>query len=118
MISIALSAVILTPALPAKLPETFLVERRIVKMGRHLPTESQWEALRHCESRGRYNAVSKTGKYRGAYQFDRRTWASYGKPGDPALASKMEQDLRAKKLYASRGASPWPYCGKYLRGKR
>ena len=32
------------------------------------------EALRFCESTHRYDAVSPTGVYRGAYQFDQVTW--------------------------------------------
>lgn len=73
-----------------------------------------WAALRRCESGGNYKAVSRSGKYRGAYQFDRRTWAAYGPPGDPAAASPAEQDRRAAALYRARGWRPWPHCGKKL----
>ena len=52
-----------------------------------------------------------SGKYRGAYQFDYRTWQSVGGWGDPAAASKLEQDYRAALLYARRGPQPWPVCG-------
>lgn len=79
------------------------------------PTEAQWAKLRHCEATGNYQAVSKSGKYRGAYQFDRATWATLGPPGDPAAASPAEQDRRARLLYASRGSRPWPECGRHLR---
>jgi hypothetical protein len=73
-----------------------------------------WAALRQCESGGRYNAVSASGKYRGAYQFDQRTWNGVGGTGDPAKASPAEQDKRAAILYSQRGTRPWPNCGKRM----
>jgi hypothetical protein len=73
-----------------------------------------WARLRNCESSGNYQAVSPSGKYRGAYQFDQRTWESVGGVGDPADASPEEQDLRARILYSRSGARPWPVCGRYL----
>jgi hypothetical protein len=69
-------------------------------------------AIARCESGGNYHAVSPSGQYRGAFQFDYRTWASVGGRGDPAAASPAEQDQRAAKLYAQQGASPWPVCGR------
>lgn len=68
--------------------------------------------IRACESGGNYGAVSGSGKYRGAYQFDYRTWASVGGSGDPAAASAAEQDARAAALMAKRGGSPWPVCSR------
>ena len=73
-----------------------------------------WAKLRACESGGRYDAVSRSGAYRGAYQFDQRTWNGVGGSGDPAAASPAEQDKRAQILYDQRGNSPWPHCGRYL----
>jgi len=70
-----------------------------------------WAALRRCESGGNYSAVSASGRYRGAYQFDQQTWESVGGTGDPAAASPAEQDYRAKLLYEQRGARAWPTCG-------
>ncbi len=78
------------------------------------PTDAQWEALRACESGGDYGAINATGKYRGAYQFDMPTWQSVGGVGDPAEATPAEQDERATLLFQRRGASPWPFCGRYL----
>ena len=75
----------------------------------------KWEALRFCESSDNYKAVSKTKKYRGAYQFDLTTWGTVGGKGDPAKASASEQDARARELYARRGADPWPTCGRFLK---
>jgi hypothetical protein len=69
-------------------------------------------AIRACESGGDYRAVSPSGKYRGAYQFDRQTFAAVGGSGDPADASPAEQDKRAAILYDRRGPAPWPVCGR------
>ena len=68
-------------------------------------------AIRACESGGDYSAVSSSGTYRGAYQFDQATWEAMGGSGDPAAASPAEQDMRAQMLYDQAGPSPWPVCG-------
>ncbi len=85
------------------------------------PTAEQWAALRNCESSGRYDAVSPSGRYRGAYQFSQATWdwvASFSNPAlvgvDPAVASVADQDDQAFELYDRNGAGPWPHCGAYL----
>lgn len=77
--------------------------------------------LRACESGGNYSAVSKSGAYRGAYQFSRGTWNSLAQKWapwlvgvDPAAATPMEQDNMASALFAEQGRSPWPYCGRQL----
>ena len=75
----------------------------------------KWEALRFCESSDNYRAVSPSGRYRGAYQFDLPTWQTTGGTGDPAAAPPAEQDARARELYARRGHQPWPVCGRHLR---
>lgn len=78
-------------------------------------TDRQLQRLRWCESRGNYASVNRSGKYRGAYQFDRRTWAATGAPGtDPAVAPGFVQDAAARRLYAARGRAPWPVCGKQI----
>lgn len=76
--------------------------------------------IRACESTDRYDAVSPSGSYRGAYQFDQRTWdgaaRTAGRPDlvgvDPAAAAPADQDLLAAQLYSERGAQPWPACGR------
>jgi len=68
--------------------------------------------IRACESRGNYSIVSRSGRYRGAYQFDFATWRSVGGAGDPAAASPAEQDYRALLLLRLRGTRPWPVCGR------
>jgi uncharacterized protein YabE (DUF348 family) len=72
-----------------------------------------WAALAQCESGGRPNAVSASGKYRGMYQFSMTTWAGVGGSGDPAAASVEEQTMRAQMLYARSGAGQWG-CGSHL----
>jgi hypothetical protein len=74
-----------------------------------------WARLRQCEAGGNYGAVSPSGQYRGAYQFDITTWRGMGGAGDPATAPPAEQDYRAQLLYNQRGAQPWPVCGQHLR---
>jgi resuscitation-promoting factor RpfB len=73
-----------------------------------------WAALAQCESGGRPNAVSGTGKYRGMYQFSQATWNAVGGSGDPAAASADEQTYRAQLLYQRSGAGQWPHCGPRL----
>jgi hypothetical protein len=87
-----------------------------IEEGRYgIAPSDKWEKLRFCESTHNYQATSPTGKYRGAYQFDFATWQTVGGTGDPAAALPVEQDARARELYARRGHSPWPECGYHLR---
>jgi len=73
-----------------------------------------WAKVANCESSGNPRAVNPAGYY-GLFQFDLQTWRTVGGSGNPAKASAAEQLMRAKKLYAQRGASPWPVCGRFLR---
>lgn len=86
------------------------------------PSAAAWAALRRCESSGNYSIVNRSGKYRGAYQFDQTTWndvARRHRPHlvgrDPAAAAPGDQDAMARSLYGMRGARPWPECGRHLR---
>ncbi|WP_414168843.1 ubiquitin-like domain-containing protein [Streptoverticillium reticulum] len=95
----------------------------IVKIGtKPRPTTVQgaeglnWSGLAQCEAGGRPNAVDPSGTYGGLYQFDVRTWQSLGGSGRPQDATSEEQTMRAKKLYVSRGSTPWPVCGRKLHG--
>jgi hypothetical protein len=87
----------------------------VLAMQHQEPTPAQWQALRMCESSNRTNAVSRTGKYRGLYQFDLPTWESVGGVGDPAQATRAEQHRRAIILHSKRGWQPWFTCGKIAR---
>lgn len=75
------------------------------------PSPEAWAEVRRCESGGNYRAVSRSGRYRGAYQFDQQTWGAMGGVGDPAAALPIEQDARARLLFMRRGARAWPHCG-------
>jgi peptidoglycan hydrolase-like protein with peptidoglycan-binding domain len=85
------------------------------------PDPSKWAALRECESNGNYSITNPSGRYRGAYQFDRSTWNSIARRHaphlvgvDPAAALPADQDAMALALYSERGARPWPHCGRHL----
>jgi peptidoglycan hydrolase-like protein with peptidoglycan-binding domain len=78
-----------------------------------------FECFKACtialESGGNYDAVSAGGTYRGAWQFDQRTWdanaEASGHPElvgqDPATASPSAQDAVAASTYQSRGNQAW-----------
>lgn len=77
-----------------------------------------WAALRKCESGGNYRSVNRSGKYRGAYQFDQNTWNANAPSGwsgvRPDAAPPSVQDRAAWTLFSRRGRSPWPVCGRRL----
>jgi uncharacterized protein YabE (DUF348 family) len=73
-----------------------------------------WAALAQCESGGDPNIVSAGGSFYGLYQFTISTWHSVGGSGTPVDNSAAEQTYRAKILYKSQGAAPWPVCGRNL----
>lgn len=77
------------------------------------PTDAQaaLAKIAQCESGGDPTIVSRDGSFRGKYQFTRATWRALGGQGDPAKADEATQDALAAKLYALRGAAPWPVCG-------
>jgi hypothetical protein len=75
------------------------------------PRGGDWARLRQCESGGRYDIVSASGRYYGAYQFDLSTWRSVGGSGLPHRAAPAEQDFRALYLYRMRGWQPWTCAG-------
>jgi hypothetical protein len=64
---------------------------------------------------GGYQAVSSSGTYRGAYQFDQSTWNSAAQLAgrddlvgvDPSTVAPADQDLLAMSLFHARGAAPW-----------
>jgi Transglycosylase-like domain/Putative peptidoglycan binding domain len=66
--------------------------------------------IAECESGGDPTALSRTGRYRGKYQFSISTWRQMGGDGDPAAAPEWLQDRMALKLYREAGTSPWPNC--------
>lgn len=76
------------------------------------------EAILRCIRRAEgssWTSVSPSGKYRGAYQFDRSTWDGVARRVappyvglDPAKASPKVQSFIAWALYKDRGFQPWP----------
>ena len=66
--------------------------------------------IAQCESGGNPRAVSRSGRYRGKFQFDQATWEAAGGKGDPAAAPESTQDKIALRLYHKRGTAPWPNC--------
>ena len=84
-------------------------------------SDAQLGRLAKCESGNNPQAVSRSGKYHGLYQFNQRTWngvAASVLPEyvgmKPSQAPVEVQDAMARALYASRGRSPWPVCGKRM----
>lgn len=83
-----------------------------------VPSERDQQFLactKDIESDGNYQAVSPSGKYRGAYQFDQPTWDGTaqraGRPDlagvQPDHASPADQDAMAITLLHWRGSAPW-----------
>ena len=74
--------------------------------------------LRMCESTDNYQAVSRSGTYRGAYQFDQPTWDGVAERHfpwlvglDPVDVEPWWQDAMTRALWSERGRQPWPVCG-------
>lgn len=85
--------------------------RTVIPKARTIPAIStDLLARRMCESTNNYSAVSKSGKYRGAYQFDQTTWDRFAeddwKGKDPATAPPEVQDETARKVTYD----AWPNC--------
>jgi len=83
------------------------------------PSDAMLANLRNCESHGNYTVVSRTGTYRGAYQFSRSTWDRVAarvlpeyKGVDPIVAPTYVQDAMARALWSQTGWSSWPVCGR------
>jgi uncharacterized protein YabE (DUF348 family) len=75
-----------------------------------------WDAVAQCESSGNW-AINTGNGYYGGLQFNASTWISNGGgvyAPTANLATKAQQIAIATKLYAARGAAPWPTCGKYI----
>lgn len=73
-----------------------------------------WSALARCESGGRPTAVSRSGKYFGAFQFSLATWRGIGMTGNPIDYPYEVQLGAAKRLQARSGWGQWPTCSRKL----
>lgn len=86
---------------------------------RDVMTQDELLRLRMCESTDNYQAISPSGTYRGAYQFDQTTWDGVADRHFPWLAGidpidvdPWWQDAMTRALWSERGRQPWPVCGK------
>lgn len=86
-----------------------LTDKQVIEM---MPDE--WRAIAACESSLNPEALNPSGKYRGLFQFDMRSWEYVGGSGDPSRASVKEQYKRAKLLHEKQGWSAWPQCAKEM----
>lgn len=84
-------------------------------------SDAQLARLAKCESGGNPAARSSNGKYLGLYQFNQGTWNSTARSVlpeyvgvSPAAAPVEVQNAMARALYAARGRSPWPVCGRRM----
>ena len=85
------------------------------------PGGDAWEALRQCESSGRWHIDTGNGFY-GAYQFHPSTWdgvvvrAGLGEWAGrlPSDAPPEVQHAAAVQLHSERGFQPWPGCRRAL----
>jgi len=76
---------------------------------------SDYRKIAVCESSLDPTAVNRTGKYRGLFQFDKRSWEWVGGSGDPARASVREQYKRAQMLVSRQGFDrAFPQCSKIM----
>ncbi len=85
---------------------------------RDVLTVEELARLRHCESTDNYEAISRSGTYRGAYQFDQTTWDDVAGRHfewlvgiDPIDVDPWWQDSMTRALWSERGSQPWPICG-------
>lgn len=101
---------------PTTVPPTTTTTEAVYQAATVTPTGDVWWDLFGCETGYTYNPriVSKTGKYRGAFQFDLVTWAEVGETGDPIDYSYEHQLAAAKRLQAYAGWGRWPHCSKVL----
>ncbi|HUR78466.1 MAG TPA: transglycosylase family protein [Acidimicrobiales bacterium] len=70
--------------------------------------------LSWCESGGRPDAVSRSGRYYGAFQFSLGTWHAMGMAGSPVEYPYEVQLDTAKRLQARSGWGQWPTCARRL----
>ncbi|ACZ31742.1 Transglycosylase domain protein [Xylanimonas cellulosilytica DSM 15894] len=77
-------------------------------------SDDVWVRLAQCESGGRPDIVSASGRFHGLYQFSVATWRSVGGQGLPSQASPAEQRMRAEMLQARSGWGQWPACSRRL----
>jgi len=115
--------------LPGRVPATplpYLLATRPLPLGRAVAsrrislssegavTDTQWRALRNCESDDHYDIDTGNGYY-AAYQFAPTTWWALGYRSLPRNAPAAVQDRAARRLQHIVGWSAWPVCSAVLR---
>ncbi len=115
LIALALGALIFTSACTA---EEIILYLDTTEHVRDVLSADELARLRHCESTDNYQAISRSGTYRGAYQFDQPTWDGVAERHfpwliglDPIDVDPWWQDSMARALWSERGKQPWPVCG-------
>jgi transglycosylase-like protein len=115
MIALALAAVLIMSACT---PEELVRYLDSTSEVRDVLSADELGRLRQCESTDNYQAVSPSGLYRGAYQFDQTTWDDVAGRYfewlvgvDPIDAEPWWQDAMTRALWSERGKQPWPICG-------
>jgi resuscitation-promoting factor RpfB len=73
-----------------------------------------WKELARCESSLNPEALNPSGKYRGLFQFDLRSWEYVGGTGNPEDTPVHEQYKRAKMLQDKQGWEAWPQCARQI----
>ena len=116
LVALALVALILTSACTVDEVTFFLDSTEHVA---DALSHEELGRLRECESTHNYQAISRSGIYRGAYQFDQTTWDGVAERHfpwligiDPINTAPWWQDSMARALWTERGSQPWPICGK------
>ncbi|MEZ5246421.1 MAG: transglycosylase family protein [Acidimicrobiales bacterium] len=115
LLAFALAALFATTACT---PEGLALYLDTTEEVRDVLSNEELSRLRTCESTDNYEAVSRSGLYRGAYQFDQTTWDDVAgrffpwlAGVDPVDAEPWWQDAMARALWSERGRQPWPICG-------
>lgn len=100
-------------------PEEIALYLESTEATRDVLSQDELLRLRTCESTDNYQAVSPSGAYRGAYQFDQTTWDGVADRHfpwlagiDPVEVDPWWQDAMTRALWSERGRQPWPVCGK------
>lgn len=85
----------------------------------NMPTISQADALGWCESGRRPDAVSKSGKYKGAFQFSYQTWNSTKYPEMSSDVTQVSYEDQRKVIVTKFPLRSWsgqfPVCSRKLR---
>ena len=94
------------------------VKPRVGGANPNLTPEERLARLRQCENKGVYDTSSRSGKYRGAYQFAQGTWDGVAPEGwagvDPATAPPEVQDQAAQTMIDNGRLGEFPICGRGL----